>query len=136
MGIYGLTLVGLAYAGFVQSVLRNAGTDSLVPRTLRSAWLRRFGKYSYAIYVLHSPVLAFSLHFYARTRSPLVGLALFFIGIGVSFLMGWLSWHLLESRVLRLKRYFNYSRVEVPQPAPIAIGLIPALRTPEFSDAD
>jgi peptidoglycan/LPS O-acetylase OafA/YrhL len=111
MGIYGLTLVALTCAGFVQEVVKGAGNRSVLSRFLRSARLRRFGKYSYAIYVLHVPILAVTFHLYAKAHTPLWGCALFFVGIALSYLAGWTSWHLFESKILRLKRYFAYDQV-------------------------
>ena len=113
MGIYGLTLVAFACAGFVQDVVRGAGNSSVSSRFLRSTWIRRFGKYSYAIYVLHAPILAATFHLYARAQTPLRGCILFFGGIACSFAAGWTSWYLFESRILRLKRYFAYDRGEI-----------------------
>lgn len=113
MGIYGLTLVALACAGFVQGVVKGAGSASIPSRLLRSAWLRRFGKYSYAIYVLHVPILSLAFHVHAKAPTPLRGLAIFFAGIAASYLAGWASWHFFESRILRLKRYFAYDRAGI-----------------------
>ncbi|MGP0021554.1 MAG: acyltransferase family protein [Candidatus Sulfotelmatobacter sp.] len=113
MGIYGLTLIALACAGFVQRVVKGAGNASIWSRLLRSAWLRRFGKYSYAIYVLHIPILSLAFHVYSKAPSPLRGFALFFAGIALSYLAGWASWHFFESRILRLKRYFAYDRTGI-----------------------
>ena len=113
MGIYGLTLVALTCAGFVQEVIKGAGTGSALSRFLRSAWLRRFGKYSYAIYVLHAPILAVTFHLYAKAHTPFWGCALFLAGIILSYVAGWLSWHLFESKILRLKRYFAYDQVGI-----------------------
>lgn len=110
MGIYGLTLVAFACAGVVNEVIRGAGSASVASRLLRSSGLRRFGKYSYAIYVLHAPILAATFHIYAKAPTPVRGCILFFVGIALSYVAGWASWHLLESRILRLKRYFAYNR--------------------------
>jgi peptidoglycan/LPS O-acetylase OafA/YrhL len=80
---------------------------------LRSRVLTRFGKYSYAIYVLHPfwliPPLA---HKYSYSFSLMVGALI--LGPLVSFGIGWLSWNLLEKHMLALKRHFPYKRPEVP----------------------
>jgi peptidoglycan/LPS O-acetylase OafA/YrhL len=93
--------------------VKGAGNSSVLSRFLRSAWLRRFGKYSYAIYVLHVPILAVTFHLYAKAHTPLWGLALFFAGITLSYVAGWMSWHLFESKILRLKRHFAYDQVGI-----------------------
>lgn len=122
MGIYGLTLVALACAGLVQQVTKNAGNDSALSRSLRSVFLRRFGKYSYAIYVLHAPILAAAFHLYARSPTPLRGCALFLAGIVCSYIAGWISWHLFESKLLRLKRYFAYGQAGIPSKRSVAVA--------------
>jgi len=122
MGIYGLTLVALACAGFVQGVVKRAGNASVSSRLLRSPWLKRFGKYSYAIYVLHAPILSLAFHVHSSAPSPLWGFAVFFAGIALSYLAGWASWHFFESRILRLKRYFAYDRAEIQTNEALATG--------------
>lgn len=82
-------------------------------RLLRNSKLRAVGKYSYAIYVLHQPVIAAidpiwkkysvgiehempTLNTYARVLA---------IGV-VSFLLAYCSWYLIEEPFLRLRRFF------------------------------
>lgn len=120
MGIYGLTLVALTCAGLVYQVVNRAGNASLFSRSLRSAWLRRFGKYSYAIYVLHTPILSAAMHFYAKAPTALRGCALFVIGIACSYGAGWISWHFVESKILRLKHFFSYDRARTPSSQALA----------------
>jgi len=120
MGIYGLTLIALACAGFVQQVVKGTGSTSVSSRLLRSPWLRRFGKYSYAIYVLHAPILAATFHLYAKSPTPFRGCALFVLGISFSYAAGWISWHFFESKILRLKRYFAYDPVEIQTTGAVA----------------
>jgi peptidoglycan/LPS O-acetylase OafA/YrhL len=122
MGIYGLTLVALACAGFVQAVVKRAGSAAVSSRLLRSVWLRRFGKYSYAIYVLHAPILSLAFHVYSRAPSPLRGFVVFFAGIALSYMAGWASWYFFESRILRLKRYFAYDRPAIQTNEVLATG--------------
>jgi peptidoglycan/LPS O-acetylase OafA/YrhL len=122
MGIYGLTLVALACAGFVLRAVQSAGDSTRLSSMLRSSWLRRFGKYSYAIYVLHAPIVAVAFHLYARSPTPLRGCTLFFAGIISSYLAGWVSWHLFESKILRLKRYFEYDQARKQPAAAVAVS--------------
>ena len=121
MGIYGLTLIALACAGFVQAVVKSAGNASISSHLLRSAWLRRFGKYSYAIYILHIPILSLAFHIYLKAKTPFRGFAIFFAGIALSYLAGWASWHFFESRILKLKRYFAYDRAGIHTKEAVAI---------------
>ena len=122
MGVYGLTLIALSCAGFVQEALRAAGNRSLLSRMLRSQWLRRFGKYSYAIYILHVPIAAVAFHLYSRAPSRLRGCALFLSGIGVSYLAGWMSWNLFEKRILSLKRHLAYEQVGAEKQGIVSVG--------------
>ena len=100
-----------AEMGILLSAIGGAGLIAMAlsreVKWLRSAVLTRFGKYSYAIYVFHPfwliPPLAkkysysFTLMVAALTLGPLV-----------SFGIGWLSWNLVEKRLLAFKRYFPY----------------------------
>jgi len=76
---------------------------------LRSAWLRRFGLYSYAMYVLHVPLHGHVglplLQSWGRAKPTELGAAAAYIAVGtlVSFAAGALSYHLFEVHFLRLK---------------------------------
>jgi len=91
--------------------------------------LKSFGKYSYAIYLLHMPVRAVIrdliygpnfrgtrfgdalLTFPKIGGSELLGQILFFIpAFAACWFAGWLSWHLFEKHFLKLKRFFPYHR--------------------------
>lgn len=110
MGLYGLTLVAFACAGLVNETIKHAGDDTLLSRSLRTPLLRKFGKYSYAIYVLHTPILAATFHAAAKYGTPVRNCVFFVVGIGVAYAAGWVSWRVFERKLLRLKRYFSYER--------------------------
>jgi peptidoglycan/LPS O-acetylase OafA/YrhL len=85
------------------------------PRLLSAAWLRAFGKYSYALYLFHLPVSRVVRAFvlapdqFASFGSVWVGQALFYVAAGVpSFALAWVSWHLFEGPILKLKSRFPY----------------------------
>lgn len=74
--------------------------------------LRAMGKYSYAIYIFHKP-----LHDLAGkpllkalridvSQSVAWSAAYMAVAIACSFLLAFCSWHLLEKRFLRMKRFF------------------------------
>jgi peptidoglycan/LPS O-acetylase OafA/YrhL len=74
--------------------------------------VRTYGRYSYAIYLLHRPILIGmnlgGLGQLALPRSPL-GAELTYTAIlmAASLLVGWLSWCVLEQPVQRLKKLFE-----------------------------
>jgi peptidoglycan/LPS O-acetylase OafA/YrhL len=90
--------------------------DHLVARTLDSSFLRFFGRYSYALYVFHHPILFFGLGVVALQSVPVVGgsqmlrqLVFLVVATGVSVGIALVSWHAVERQALRLKRFFPYT---------------------------
>ena len=92
------------------------GTSSSASRTsgiLRSRFLRFFGRYSYAIYVVHTAVLAGLNHYFPFNSVGGAGKyaaqtlwAFAYVAISVGIAM--LSWQLVEKHFLRLKSFFPY----------------------------
>ena len=75
--------------------------------------LRWFGKYSYALYVLHVPVAYMILRSKISWLSSVPAYAeieLLLLYLGVCITAAFLSWHLYEKHFLTLKRYFLYER--------------------------
>jgi peptidoglycan/LPS O-acetylase OafA/YrhL len=108
-----------ALAAFFGSLLLlavRAPSDRRLHRALANPVLRAFGKYSYALYVVHL-VVAFRV---MRDmggqwwRQPVAGSyvvtnVIFSASATVASLaIAWLCWHLLERPILGLKRYFPY----------------------------
>ena len=96
--------------------------------------LRSFGKYSYAIYLVHLPVRAVirdliygpnfngsrfgdaMFQFPKIGGSELPGQILFYIpAFAACWFVGWLSWNLFEKHILKLKRLFPYERKPRPE---------------------
>ena len=82
---------------------------------LRSGFLRFFGRYSYAIYIVHTAVLAGLNHYRPFAVLSRVGGYLFpaqitwaFTYVALSTGVAVASWHLVEKHFLRLKRFFPY----------------------------
>jgi peptidoglycan/LPS O-acetylase OafA/YrhL len=74
--------------------------------TLKSlAWMKNVPDISYGIYVYGWPVL--SLWIWFRHGSPWVA---FGVATIISFILGWLSWHFVESPALSLKHRALFSR--------------------------
>jgi len=89
--------------------------ESRVSRWLRSGFLRFFGRYSYAIYIVHTAVLAALNHYRPFALLSTVGghalpaqTVWAFAYVGLSTGIAMLSWHLVEKHFLRLKRFFPY----------------------------
>jgi peptidoglycan/LPS O-acetylase OafA/YrhL len=96
-------------------VIGTTSTASRFVRVLRSHFLRFFGRYSYAMYVVHTAVLAGLNHYYPFSALRTIGgyalpaqaawaVAYVALSVGVSML----SWHLVEKHFLRLKSFFPY----------------------------
>ncbi len=112
---YGYSLIAItAGAMLVSAISRPA--DGLWPRMLSAGWLRAFGKYSYALYLLHLPVMR-AVHEYVFNPEeyetlgigPWIAQVLFYGAATVpAFALAWLSWRLFEAPILRLKARFSY----------------------------
>ena len=103
----GLTILGLAYLGFVLSAREGTLTERPT-RWLNSRFLLELGTYSYAIYVFSFPITAAALTF-NPTHIPLVdGCIRVTIVGGLSYGLARVSWVLWEKPWLRLKTRMSY----------------------------
>jgi peptidoglycan/LPS O-acetylase OafA/YrhL len=109
----GLTLLTVIFSYLLLATI-SAPPSSFLPRLLASRFFRSFGRYSYAIYLIHVPLgrvlekVIFSSGPFAG-QLFLVGLLLFLlVGTATSWLLGLVSWHLFEKHFLKLKRWFPY----------------------------
>ena len=92
-------------------------TSSVLNRAFSSSWLCACGKYSYAIYLFHSPVMELlrPLRGASDTLLPSIILAAS-VAIG-SLAAAFVSWHVWEAPFLGLKRYFpSHGRLVSAQP--------------------
>lgn len=119
----GIALWSVAGAAMVSLLVATEALPA-VRRMLDWSMLQSLGKYSFAIYLTHMPLrsairdIALGpggeegsplVTFAELSTNPWVGQVVFYLLASVaSWCVGWLSWHLLESRVLALKRYFPY----------------------------
>jgi peptidoglycan/LPS O-acetylase OafA/YrhL len=108
--VIGFPALACAFASFIVLSL----SSRRVARATSASVLRTFGKYSYALYVFHYPVIAFfqakgwtfsaslpgagTAEALARTAADVA------VQGGATFALALLSWNLLESPFLRLKR--------------------------------
>jgi peptidoglycan/LPS O-acetylase OafA/YrhL len=109
----GATFLASCFAALVCHSARLSGGPLF--RFLNRPWLRSFGKYSYAMYVIHVAIFSYAatLVLYASRRMPLpAAMALFWaypaLMIVLAYAGAWMSWRILEGPVLRLKSRFPY----------------------------
>ena len=107
--------IAIVVIGASALVIATSSEKSRFSRWLRSGFLRFFGRYSYAIYIVHTAVLAGLNHYRPFAHLSAVGgyafpvqtiWALAYVGLSTGIAM--LSWHLVEKHFLRLKRFFPY----------------------------
>lgn len=121
----GFTLLAALFAALILIAV-TVPNESIMTRTLRWSPLRFMGKYSYAIYVFHFPIL-FALvqmkvedyprfmQAFAVSHPRLLNLLLM---VGASISLALISWNLFEKRFLRLKKYTEPSTRAEEQPTP------------------
>lgn len=120
--IVGLTLLALL-SGCVIGIALMFPPRTRSTRVLEHPVLTRFGQYSYALYVFHNPIALFMQWSILKHQgfSLVLGsqlpLQIMYIvtGIGVSLGFAALSWHFYESKFLKIKEQFPYTR-RTPQP--------------------
>ena len=129
---FGYPMLALFFAAMLGKAVA-APSDHLASRVLTSRALMAFGKYSYALYLIHILVrdIVQNQIMVGRGGFPVIlgsqlpaQLALVAFGVGVSYAIAFASWHLFEKRVLALKRFFPYEsggRGRAPAP-PVAIA--------------
>ncbi len=107
------TALAVFFGAMIFSVTYHDGM-SWVKAGLRLGWLRQLGRYSYGLYVFHGMVAYGMLryeapaYFSTLTSVHTVGSVLqIAVGVGVSYAIAVLSFHLFESPFLSLKRRFS-----------------------------
>jgi peptidoglycan/LPS O-acetylase OafA/YrhL len=110
------TAYGVTFGALLVLAL-TAGPAARLARLFSSPLLRFFGRYSYAIYIVHVPLatVALRLELAGEAFPRVAGLQwpraiLFYVMlVAVSTLFAIASWHLLEKHFLRLKTRFEYA---------------------------
>ena len=119
---FGQTLVALLATALVLWCAdpQPAGVPSFVARTMRAGWLRRIGRYSYSIYIVHVPITVLTRPYVVRalsfgTASSRVAAHVAYVG-GVfllSYGIAMVTWYAIEQPFLNLKRFFPMPTVRV-----------------------
>jgi len=98
-----------------------AGTGRFWPRLLSLGFLRTAGKYSYALYLFHAPLLHPLIFLLPASQlvaffgSELAGNLTFVVFfMAVNFALALLSWHAFEKHWLKLKDRFEARRGPAP----------------------
>lgn len=109
------TIAAVLFAALLyRGIFPAAAGTSPWQMALRNAGLRNVGKYSYAIYVFHYPVLLLVIQ-YLEKHLPAVPavpaevlVVVRIVAVAVlSYALAWCSWRVLEQPFLRLKRLFG-----------------------------
>jgi peptidoglycan/LPS O-acetylase OafA/YrhL len=127
----GLTTLAAGFAALLVGVIRSQA-NTRTSRLFNAGILIFFGQYSYALYVVHQPVImVLRRHGFSASDVPTVagsqlpGELLFAaVAMGISMAAALLSWKVVESPFLRFKRRFPYEVEEVKAaPEPFHVGL-------------
>jgi peptidoglycan/LPS O-acetylase OafA/YrhL len=130
MNTIGFTSLAVVFAYTILWTMEGGGKLHSV---LRFGPIRSIGKYSYAIYIFHLPIVLLLQRWllkYAPLSGPLAFGALLaaeaVAAAVISYICGFISWRLFESRFLRLKSHFEYENpaeaFPVVAPEPIAVA--------------
>jgi peptidoglycan/LPS O-acetylase OafA/YrhL len=112
---YGYSLIAITAGAMLVSAI-NRPADSLWSRMMRAGWLRAFGKYSYALYLIHLPVMRL-VHAYVFNPEDYLTLGIapwnaqilfYAAATAPAFALAWLSWRFFEAPILKLKARFPY----------------------------
>ena len=120
----GYSVVALAFAALVLLVVLKRDTQGTA--ALRWAPLRYLGKICFGLYLLHRPADTLVTGVVGKLHLAQDSLALVPIKIAVAVGLATLSWRLLETPCLRLKRYFS----SATHPATSVRVTAPALPVP------
>ena len=130
---FGYPMLALFFAAMLGKAVA-APSGHLASRVLTSRVLMAFGKYSYALYLIHILVrdIVQNQIMVDRGGFPVIlgsqlpaQLALVAFGVGVSYAIAFASWHLFEKRVLALKRFFPYESGPRPRKAEAPVAIAP-----------
>jgi peptidoglycan/LPS O-acetylase OafA/YrhL len=113
----GFTLIATIAAAIIVFATTTPA-DSVTHRFLAHPALRAIGRYSYAMYIFHFPIvgLLHDRHLAPNAMPTLLGSHLpaqfgfTLLCFGITYAVAFASWHLFERPILRLKDHFPYDR--------------------------
>jgi len=108
---FGVSLNSLATAGIILSLQINP--RSLLSNALSQSWLVTLGRYSYFLYLMHVPMLIYTMAAYRGGLNVVHPL----FALGVTLPCAWASWHFLESRLIQVGKRYPYSTLPRCLPA-------------------
>ena len=116
-GLYGYSFIALLYGSILVFAI-SSEQGNAASRMLSGSFLRTWGKYSYAVYLLHAPAIRLAEKIMnvalwnvadppslLGSQLPAMMVHLVFSG-ALALLFAWMSWHVLEKRFLALKDRF------------------------------
>ena len=138
--LVGYSAIAVGFGAALTLVI-SSPASSVLHRALTTRPMIAFGKYSYALYLIHVPLRSLMSHELASRGGMLpriagsqipAQVALIAIGIAASYLLALGTWNLFEKHFLALKRFFpsgSSSRPAVPPPvvAPEVFTMDPRL---------
>jgi peptidoglycan/LPS O-acetylase OafA/YrhL len=117
IGTIGFSLIAIV-AGALVTFATTTPTGTLAHRVLAHPALRAVGRYSYAMYIFHFPIvgLLHARHLAPDTMPTLLGshlpaqIGFTALCFALTYAVAFVSWHCFEQPILRLKSYFPYDR--------------------------
>lgn len=126
-------IIGFPALALISTGILFCAMSGQIPSAFECTFLRRLGRYSYAIYIVHVPLMIGMHYFVVRIgaeRSILAQLPMFVLLCGfLSFCLGALSWTLIEQPFLRLKVHFQSAPKPVTTSTPNFVTGTSALQT-------
>jgi len=108
LALFGYTLLAF-FGGALVVLVTTQPENQPLRKIFRNTLLEFFGKYSYALYLLHMPVALILLNVMveAGRKSGAAWLTYVFVSFAGTILVALLSWNILEKHALGLKRFFE-----------------------------
>lgn len=106
--IWGYTLLALI-SGALIILITNEPNKSIIRLIFGNKVMRFFGKYSYAMYMFHMPILIILMDIIWKTgrQNGWMWFLYIIISFSLTIMFSLLSWNLLEKHMLKLKKYFE-----------------------------